>query len=79
MKLIQIVEVALKANGYDGLVFDNECGCVIGDLSPGDCIGKNCEAAYKHTHSQRPSDWMTSTQKNGVTDDDIDEAILRCG
>ena len=50
MKLIQIVEVALKANGYDGLVFDNECGCVIGDLSPGDCIGKNCEAGYKHTH-----------------------------
>jgi hypothetical protein len=79
MRIWVILEQGLKANGFDGLVVPGTCGCLIGDLSPGNCLSDQCEAAYKHTHSQRPTDWITSTKKDGVTDADIDRCIADCG
>lgn len=78
MKTIEIVEAGLKANGFDGLVIPGECGCVIGDISPGGCLNDHCDAAYKHTHSNG-ADWITSTKKEGVTDADIERVIAECG
>lgn len=79
MNLIALVAAGLKEHGYDGLVVPGTCGCLLGDLSPGNCISDQCEAAYKHTHSQRPADWITSTKKDGVTDADIERCIAECG
>lgn len=77
--MIEIMEAGLKANGFDGLVVPGVCGCLIGDLAPGDCLCNSCEAGYKHAHSQRPDDWITSTQRDGVTDADIERCIADCG
>jgi hypothetical protein len=78
MNTIELVVVGLQTGGYDGLVVPGNCGCLIGELSPGDCLSNQCEAAYKHTHSQRPQDWITSTKKDGITDDDIEQCIREC-
>lgn len=75
MKVVEILEQGLKAAGFDGLVMPATCGCLIGDLSPGNCLSDQCEAGYKHTHSQRPQDWITSTKKDGVSDADIENTI----
>lgn len=79
MSILVILEQGLKTAGFDGLVVPGTCGCLIGDLSPGNCLSDQCEAAYKHAHSQRPTDWITSTKKDGMTDDDIDRCIAECG
>jgi len=34
MNALQIVEEYLKANGFDGLWNDSECGCSVDDLAP---------------------------------------------
>lgn len=78
MQVIAIIEAGLKANGFCGLVIPGTCGCVIGDLSPGDCLSHDCEAAYKHTHSQRPEDWITSTNHEQMTDEAIERVIAEC-
>lgn len=39
---------ALKQEGFDGFFnADLECGCEIGDLSPGDCLNFDCEPGVK--------------------------------
>lgn len=49
MTVLQMVRNALEAGGYDGLYNDHgECGCPKDDLSPGDCLTEECEAAYLH-------------------------------
>lgn len=78
MQVIAIIEAGLKANGFDGLVVPGTCGCVIGDLSPGNCLSDDCEAAHKHTHSQRPEDWITSTNPEPMTDAEIERVIAEC-
>lgn len=78
MQVIAIVEAGLKANGLDGLVVPGTCGCVIGDLSPGDCLSHDCEGGYKHTHSQRPDDWIISTNNDPKTDEEIERCIAEC-
>ena len=77
MKLFEIISAGLKANGFDGLVVPGECGCLIGDLSPGDCMSEYCNGAYKHMHSNG-QDWITSTKKDVVTDEDIERTIAEC-
>lgn len=79
MKVIEIVEAGLAAKGFNALVVPGVCGCYSGELSPGDCLSDSCEAAYKHTHSQRPQDWIAHTWKEGVTDKMIDDCIAQCG
>ena len=67
MRAIQILEVHLRANGFDGLVMpDAECGCLVDDLCP--CGGDfaNCEAGYKHpgpTAEFPFDDWVMKTTK----------------
>lgn len=79
MNTLRLLEAGLKANGFDGLVVPGTCGCLIGELSPGNCLSEQCEGGYKHAHSQRPQDWITSTKKDGVTDADIERCIAECG
>ena len=78
MNYIGLVEIGLKTEGFDGLVVPGECGCIIGDIAPGDCLCNLCEPAYKHTHSKRPEDWVTSKRKDGVTDEDLDQLAREC-
>ena len=78
MRLIEIVEEGLTAGGFDGFVVPGVCGCIKGDLSPGDCISESCEAAYQHKHSKRPDDWITSVRKDGLTDEDIEKCLAEC-
>lgn len=78
MNVTAIIEVGLTASGYDGLVFRGICGCLIGDLSPGNCLSDECQAAYKHTHSRRPRDWITSTNPEPMTDEEIERCIEEC-
>lgn len=73
--LLCILEPALIAEGYDGLVaHDDECGCLIGDLSPSCCLSKLCYPGYKHTHSVS-GEWIISTIREGLTDDQISDTI----
>ena len=41
-----ILKAWLKEHGYDGL-YNEECGCEVDDLSPGDCMTTHCTAGYK--------------------------------
>jgi hypothetical protein len=77
MRTIEIIEAGLRANGFSGLVLPGVCGCVVGDISPGECLSEQCYAAYRHEHSNG-SDWITSTEKDGVTDADIERIIAEC-
>ena len=77
MRLIEIIESGLKQNGFDGLVNYGQCGCLIGDLSPGDCLDRVCCGAYKHTHSNG-LDWITSTKKEQISDEEIELCIAEC-
>ena len=46
--LLQIIEVGLKAEGFDGLWNEvGPCGCLIGNLSPGDCLAEECQPGYR--------------------------------
>lgn len=46
MNIAKIVEAWLVQNGYEGL-YNDECGCEVGDLMPCDEPNINCEAGYK--------------------------------
>lgn len=48
MNAIEMVQVWLEINGYDGLYnsfFD--CSCPLDDLNPSEFISASCEAAYR--------------------------------
>ena len=46
---LEIVAAYLVLNGYDGLYNDDgECGCTVGDLSPGMCLSEHCLPGYAH-------------------------------
>lgn len=77
MGVLQIIEAALTTNGFEGLVVPGQCGCIIGDLSPGNCLSDNCEAGFKHIHSVT-GEWIVSTSRDGITDDDIKRCIADC-
>lgn len=77
--VIEVISAGLKATGYDGLVLSGVCGCLADDLAPGGCLCDRCEAGYKHAHSARPDDWIVSTERDGVTDADIERVIAECG
>lgn len=79
MEIIKLVNSALATNGFDGLVVPGVCGCLIDDLSPADCLAHSCQAGYKHTHSQRPSDWIVSLHKDAQTDAEIERCLAECG
>ncbi len=76
MKVTQIIETGLKENGFDGLVSRGTCGRTIGYFSPGNCLSDDFEGGYKHTHSERPDDWIISTIKEPMTDIEIDDCIM---
>ncbi len=44
----ELVEIALKKEGFDGLFSDDgECACLIGDIAPCGEIGHHCQAGYR--------------------------------
>jgi hypothetical protein len=77
MTALEALADGLKANGFDGLVVPGSCGCERDDLSPGDCLGGSCEAAYKHTHSVT-GEWIMSLRRDHVTDDAITAIAEMC-
>lgn len=77
MNLLEVLEKGLRTEGFDGLVVPGVCGCVIGDLSPGNCLREECELGYKHAHSIT-GDWIVSTKREGVTDEEIERVIDEC-
>lgn len=46
MDVTELIEKALKDNGYDGLYSEHECACRIGDLAPCGGILPDCHAGY---------------------------------
>lgn len=48
MDVRELVKIGLRQGGYDGLwSADGECGCVVDDLSPGDCMTEHCKAGHR--------------------------------
>ncbi len=48
VKVVDMVKMHLKANGFDGL-YSDECGCELSDLAPCGEIQGDCRAGYKRT------------------------------
>jgi len=78
--LIKLVEVGLAAEGFDGLYVSGVCGCLAGELSPGSCIGEDCSAGYKHTHSAT-GEWIVGgrPKSEGYSDREIENILADCG
>lgn len=47
MTVLDIIINYLKEHGYDGLHYDNECGCELEDIVPCGEVSLNCEPGYK--------------------------------
>ena len=47
MNVRSVLASWLKANGYDGLVSDHECGCLVDDLQPCSEDFSDCEPGYR--------------------------------
>lgn len=43
----KIVKEYLKNNGFDGLYFENECGCELPNIAPCGELGFACEPGHK--------------------------------
>lgn len=79
MDVLKLIEIGLRtAPGHDGLVVPGECGCLIGDLSPGNCLSDKCQAGYKHIHS-KTGEGVMSLSSDPVTDEEIEEMVAQCG
>jgi hypothetical protein len=70
MQLIEIVKEGLQAKGFGGLYVPGTCGCLIDDLAPASCLSCECEAGYKHTHSET-GDWVVARSKEPLSDAEI--------
>ncbi len=77
MSIIKILEIGLKAEGFDGLVCPGICGCKIDDLSPGSCLSDSCEPGYLQTHSET-GEWVIGINNEAWTDADIERCISEC-
>lgn len=51
MTVAEIVKWWLRENGFDGLHYDEWCGCCIDDLAPCGEFKTGCEAGYKKIDS----------------------------
>ena len=47
MTVKEIITEFLSAGGFDGLSYDGECACLIGDLAPCENLNTECEAGYR--------------------------------
>lgn len=62
--IIEIVADHLRANGFDGLVADGECGCELSDLQPCGESFAQCKPGYKVPDPNgEPGDWLITTKK----------------
>lgn len=68
--LVEIIEFGLVRHGYDGLVQPGVCGCLLGDLSPANCVTDQCCPGYRYDHSKKPI-WAVGQTK--MTDEEIEE------
>lgn len=46
-KLLDLVEAALRREGYAGLYNPDLCACPVDDLSPNSCISDECVPGYR--------------------------------
>jgi len=50
VSVYQLAERALRLQGFDGLWnFDGDCACVVGYLSPHECMSEQCIPGYRGT------------------------------
>jgi len=77
MTIIEIIKQGLEQSGYNGLVYEDVCGCEKDDLSPGNCLSDSCEPGYKHTHSGS-GEWIISQQKKPMSDEVIQQIRDDC-
>jgi hypothetical protein len=63
--VLEIVGEYLRANGYDGLTDEEECGCGVDDLAPCQGVISHCVAAYRHL-DKYDREWY-STEKRQET------------
>lgn len=55
--VLDIVALYLKQNGYDGLYFESECGCLLSEgLGPCSHFDERCRPGYK-TECTGPTDF----------------------
>ena len=79
MNVRELVKMALVDRGFDGLYNDQiDCACQVGDISPGDCINKDCHAGYEHVHSVT-GDFVISSSFTKLSNDEIQEILDRAG
>jgi hypothetical protein len=65
MNVTQIVEKHLRDIGADGLCATGmECGCLLKDYAPGDCIGVWCVPAMNRP-DQKPDDKPEMIRRSG--------------
>ena len=82
--VLEMVESYLKANGYDGLYYDDDCCCEIGDLAPCSHINENCQAGYYQAPPSGydfgigPEYTIRCPQCNAICPEDAAEC-LECG
>ena len=70
--VLEIVKNYLISNEYNGLYNENwECGCVIADLEPGDCMTSECRPGFRiecdcqcHDHDYHIGEKKNETEKN---------------
>lgn len=69
--VIKIIENHLTENGFDGL-YNDECGCVLGDFEPCGAIQGTCRPGYRHVHS---SGAFVVSGKKHMSEDEIQEVL----
>ena len=76
--VLEMVESYLKANGYDGLYYE-DCGCQADDLAPCSHINENCRAGYLQTDGMvGPEYTIRCPQCNAICPKNAAEC-LECG
>lgn len=60
--VIEMIAKYLSDNGFDGLC-NEDCGCEMTNLSPGNCLAEDCQAGYRAPCDCGDHDWHIQTSK----------------
>ena len=61
--VIEIIEAHLRTIGADGLVFEGECGCELGDLAPCMSGPGQCSPGYRGAPGVDGGEWAMYTSR----------------
>ena len=64
MNVLEIIAEYLKANGYDGLMNENDCACELDDLIPCGEDFSTCEPGYKIPYIEEHTFKITTKKPN---------------